>query len=134
MQTLSSFLEKFYKIDSTFIRFILVGCLNTAFGVGVYCFCIFIGIPYYLATFISNVLGVFFNFKTTGSLVFKNRDNRLIVKFILCYVLVYIANTLFVKSFMLLGLNGYYSGILATPITAICSYTLLKKLVYNEKD
>lgn len=134
MLSLNSILQKFYKIDSTFIRFILVGCLNTGFGVGVYCLCIYIGIPYYIATFISNVLGVLFNFKTTGTLVFNNSDNRLIVKFILCYVLVYIANTLSVKAFMLLGLNGYYSGILATPITAICSYTLLKKLVYNEKN
>lgn len=127
-------LAEFYKIDNTFIRFIFVGCLNTAFGMAVYCLCIFFGCPYYLATLISNILGVLFNFKTTGVLVFKNHDNKLIIRFILCYVLVYFANTIFVKILILLGFNDYYSGILATPITALCSYSLLKFLVYNEKN
>lgn len=126
--------SKFYKINSTFIRFICVGCLNTGFGLGVYCLCIFCGIPYYYATLISNVLGVLFNFKTTGVLVFKNNDNRLLFKFIMCYVMVYVANTIFVKCFLLLGLNSYYSGIVSTPISAICSYLLLKRIVYYEKD
>lgn len=134
MQALRTLIEKFYKINSTFIRFLFVGCFNTAFGMGVYCLSIFVGTPYYLATLISNVLGVLFNFKTTGALVFNNNDNRLIFRFVLCYVLVYIVNTLFVKGFILLGINDYYSGIIATPITALCSYTLLKKLVYNEKN
>lgn len=131
---LAFFLDKFFKVDSTFIRFIFVGCLNTAFGMSVYCLCIFVGCPYYLATLISNVLGVLFNFKTTGILVFRNNDNKLIFKFILCYAFVYLVNTLFVKGFILLDLNDYLSGILAMPFTALCSYMLLKKLVYNEKN
>ena len=134
MQALKTLIDKFYKIDSTFIRFVFVGCLNTAFGMGVYCLCIFVGCPYYLATLISNVLGMLFNFKTTGTLVFKNNNNKLIIRFVMCYLLVYVINTLFVKSFILLGINDYYSGIIATPITALCSYILLKKLVYNEKN
>ncbi len=138
MNPLRYILQPFFRIQNRFIRFVLVGCLNTAFGVGVYCLCIFIGLPYFIATLVSNVLGVLWNFKTTGKLVFENGDNSLIFRFVACYVLVYIINTGVVKILLLAGLNGYWAGILATPVVALCSYSLLKNYVYkknkHEKD
>lgn len=125
--------QLFMTIDSKFIRFVLVGVINTLFGLGVYCLAIFIGIPYYIATIISNVAGVLFNFVTTGNLVFDNGDKRLFWRFVCCYVLVYIINTGLVKCFLVMGINSYYAGIIATPIVALCSYGLLKKFVYNTK-
>lgn len=122
----------YHILDIRFIRFVLVGCLNTAFGVGVYCLCIFLGTPYFIATLVSNILGVLWNFKTTGRLVFKNDDNRLIARFAACYVVIYIVNTLIVKLFIFSGLNDYWSGIVATPVVAVCSYTLLKSFVYKK--
>ena len=38
------------KIDSQFIRFVFVGILNTAFGYGVYCLMLWIGLSYWWAT------------------------------------------------------------------------------------
>ena len=38
-----------HAIDVTFIRFVLIGLLNTAFGVGVYCLFVYWGIPYRVA-------------------------------------------------------------------------------------
>lgn len=132
MNPLKYILKPFFLIKSRFIRFILVGCLNTAFGVGVYCLCIFVGFPYFIATLVSNVLGVLWNFKTTGKLVFENGDNKLIFRFIACYLLVYLINTGVVKLLLIAGLNSYWAGILATPIVALCSYSLLKNFVFNE--
>ena len=131
MNILKYILQPFFCIKSKFIRFLLVGCLNTAFGVGVYCLCIFIGIPYFVATLISNVLGILWNFKTTGNLVFENSDNRLIFRFIACYVLIYFINTGVIKLLLLTGVNDYWAGILAAPVVATCSYSLLKHLVYK---
>jgi len=37
-----------------------------------------------------------------------------------------------VRLFIGAGLNSYWAGILATPVVALCSYTLLKNFVYNE--
>lgn len=128
-------LQRYYNIVSNqFLRFILVGGLNTSFGVGVYCLAIFIGIPYYIATLLSNVLGICFNFITTGNLVFHNNDLRLIYRFVGAYIVIYFVNTAFVKGFILMGLNSYWSGILATPVVAICSYGLLKYYVYRKKE
>ena len=129
-----SIVDRYYHlVSSQFLRFILVGGLNTAFGVGVYCLAIFVGLPYFIATLLSNVLGVCFNFITTGNLVFRNNNPRLIFRFVTAYVIIYFVNTGVVKAFILLGLNSYWAGILATPVVAICSYSLLKYFVYRNK-
>lgn len=133
-------IEKYYDVvDNQLLRFVLVGGLNTAFGVGVYCLAIFIGLPYYVATLVSNVLGVLFNFVTTGNLVFRNGNPRLIFRFVACYVVIYFVNTALVKLFAYLVSrtlyleNPYYwAGIVATPFVALCSYFLLKKFVYKQ--
>ena len=128
-----SIIDRYYNIVSNqFLRFILVGGVNTAFGVGVYCLAIFVGLPYFIATLLSNVLGVCFNFITTGNLVFRNNDPRLIFRFVTAYVIIYFINTAFVKIFILSGLNSYWAGILATPLVAFCSYSLLKYFVYRK--
>lgn len=126
-------IQCFYDlVGSQFLRFVLVGGLNTVFGVGIYCLAIFIGLPYFMATLVSNVLGVCFNFITTGNLVFRDNNPRLIFRFVTAYVLIYFVNTLVVKAFIELGLNSYWAGIIATPVVAICSYTLLKYFVYRQ--
>ena len=128
-------IQRYYDlVSSQFLRFILVGGLNTAFGVGVYCLAIYVGIPYYIATLLSNVLGVCFNFITTGNLVFRNNNPRLIFRFVMAYVLIYFINTAVVKVFILLGMNDYWAGILATPVVALCSYSLLKQFVYRKNQ
>ena len=81
MQIWNSF--KGYFLSRMFIRFLLVGALNTAFGLGLYCFFVYIGLSYKIAVLLSTVLGVLFNFKTIGSLVFKNKNNHLILHSIL---------------------------------------------------
>ena len=126
--------ELWGKIDSRFIRFVFVGVLNTAFGFGVYCLMIWIGVPYWWSTLISNVLGVLFNFKTIGILVFENSSNRLFFRFVSCYVLAYGLN---VGIIYLLthsaGLNDYWSGLIATPFVALFSFFYQKLFVFNHK-
>lgn len=117
----------------TFVRFVLVGVLNTLFGVGLYCLFIYMGVPYRAAVLLSTVLGVLFNFKTIGALVFKNKDNRLIFRFVSVYVITYFINIGLIRVFLCVGINEYYAGILSTPVVALCSYGLQKRLVYRRK-
>lgn len=67
------------------IRFFLVSGLNTAFGYGLFYLLVFIGLHYAIAGLITTILGILFNFKTTGMLVFGNNKNKLILKFIGVY-------------------------------------------------
>lgn len=122
-----------YTIDSTFIYFALVGILNTAFGVGLYCLFIYLGVPYDSAVLLSTVLGVLFNFKTIGTFVFKNTNNKLIYKFVAAYVLVYFINIGLIHLLLeLTKLNEYIAGIIATPIVALISYFLQKRFVFKK--
>ena len=117
-----------------FIRFVLVGCLNTAFGFGIYCLMIWLGLSYWWATLVSNVLGVLFNFKTIGILVFKNPDNKLFWRFVSCYVLAYGLNVSIIFLFKhFAGLNDYWSGLIATVFVALFSFFYQKLFVFKTR-
>lgn len=130
---MKSLLQSFYKIDSKFVRFIFVGILNTGFGCGVYCLLIFLGLSYWWAALLSQIIGVIFNFKTIGVLVFENGDNSLFLKFIACYVLGYFINITLIHLFVdYTPLNEYWSGICATPFVAVFSFIFQKTIVYKK--
>ncbi|MBR4924286.1 MAG: GtrA family protein [Prevotella sp.] len=120
-------------IKNKFIRFIFVGVLNTLFGYGVYCLMILLGCSYIWATLISQVLGVLFNFITTGNLVFENNDKRLIFKFVLSYIITYFINIGVNKGLQIwFDCNQYVSGFGAILVSAISSFFILKLFVYRK--
>lgn len=122
-----------YTVDNTFIRFVLVGILNTTFGIGLYCLFIYLGIPYRSAVLLSTILGVLFNFKTIGTFVFKNKKNRLIFKFIAIYIIIYFINIGLIHLLLtLMNLNEYIAGIVVTPVIAIISFVLQKYFVFRQ--
>lgn len=127
-------IKELWNKYNQFIRFVLVGCINTAFGYGVYCLMLWIGLSYWWATLVGNVLGVLFNFKTIGILVFKNPNNRLFFRFVSCYVLAYGLNVGIIWLLTLYtGLNDYWNGMIATPIVALFSFFYQRTFVFNKK-
>jgi len=114
-----------------FLRFLLVGGINTLFGYGVFAFFIFLGLHYALATILATICGVFFNFKTTGIIVFKNRDNRLIFRFFGIYLFGYLLNVGALKLFDIAGIKILVAqAILVLPLSFI-SFLLMRKLVFK---
>ena len=103
------------------LKFLLVGILNTAFGYGLFSLFIYVGLHYSLAVLLSTIFGVLFNFKTIGKLVFGCSDNRLIFRFILVYVIIYLLNIFFLWLFKRLGFeNMYLNGfVLLIPLAAV---------------
>lgn len=136
MNIIRKAIESFQShIRSKFIRFIFVGVLNSGFGYGIYCLLILLGLSYIWATLISHILGVLFNFVTTGTIVFNNTDRKLIVRFVLNYVLVYFINIGINKCTQLLfHSNEYVSGFVALVVTSLISFFVLKRFVFNKKD
>ncbi|MBA2710860.1 MAG: GtrA family protein [Tatlockia sp.] len=114
--------------------FILVGILNTIFGYCCYAAFIFIGISYPLALLYSTILGVLFNFKTTGKFVFKNSNNLLIFKFISVYVCTYFFNMALISGLSHFSFNLYISGLIAVIPSAILGFILNKTLVFKTKS
>lgn len=78
-----------FKIGG-FPRFLVVGLLNTLFGYGVFCLALAASNQAVFAAAVSTVLGVLFNFRTIGGLVFGSSDLRLIERFTGVYVLLFL--------------------------------------------
>lgn len=124
--------ELIRKLDLPFIRYLIVGGINTLFGYGLFALFLYMGMHYSLAALTATILGVVFNFKTTGKLVFKSSDNRLIVRFFAVYGMVYVIQVGLLKGFELLGLNLYIAGAILLLPLAVLSFLLNKKLVFNK--
>jgi len=116
-----------------FIRFILVGVLNTIFGYSIYALFIFIGFNFVIASFFATIIGILFNFQTIGRLVFQAHDNRLIFRFFMVYGIVFLFGIIFIWLLKLIGLNNYIAGLITLFPNAIISYLLNKFYVYRRR-
>ncbi|MEQ8235804.1 MAG: GtrA family protein [Syntrophomonadaceae bacterium] len=113
------------------VLFLFVGGINTLFGYGLYSFMLFINLHYALASLLATVGGVFFNFKTTGVIVFKNRDNRLLFRFIAVYSVTYSVNVTCLRLLSSHTSNMYLAGAVTVLPIACLSYLLLRKFVFG---
>lgn len=116
-----------------FAKFVVVGVMNTAFSYGIYAFLVWLGVHYTLANLTSLVIGIAFSFKTQGTLVFGNTDNRRIFRFILVWGLVFGVNVFLISRFIALGFSAYASGAMAIPFTVALSYVTQKFFVFRER-
>ena len=116
------------------LRFLVVGAINTLFSYLVYAILILLGIHYSIATLISTILGVIFNFFTTGRIVFRSMDNKRFIMFALVYTLTYFVNVLLLR-WLVDGLNmdKLLAGALVTLPVALLSYLLNSKLTFKNK-
>jgi putative flippase GtrA len=110
-------------------RFFLVGIVNTAFGYSIFAMFILLGLHYVLAVLLALVCGVMFNFKTTGTIVFKNKNNRLILSFIAVYILMYLLNIGFLR---VCGLNKLLGEAIIIVPLALLTFWLQKQFVFRE--
>ena len=124
-----------------FVRFLIVGGVNTLFGFAVYTFLILCHAHYAVAALLGTACGVLFNFKTTGLFVFRNSSNRLLFKFCGVYAVTYGLNVLGLKllaSPHVLSQDARRNLVLAgavllLPMAAI-SFTLNKLFVFAKRD
>lgn len=98
------------KIENKFIRFLFVGVINTAFGYGMFLLFIWFGLHYSIALFCANFLGILFNYKTTGYIVFETKSNKLLLHFFLVYGIVYLFN---LAELYLLDKSNLYETVLS---------------------
>ncbi|MFA5062286.1 MAG: GtrA family protein [Patescibacteria group bacterium] len=114
-----------------FIRFLIVGGINTLFGYGVFALLLFVGLHYALAAFLGTILGILFNFKTTGVIVFNSHNNWLIFKFFGVYGVTYILNVLGLYLFSLAQISAYIGGAILILPMAFVAFFLNKRFVFK---
>jgi putative flippase GtrA len=124
-----------------FLRFLLVGILNTIFGFSIFAIFVQLGLDDKSAVLFSMILGVLFNFKTTGSFVFANKNNKLLLRFICVYAVIFLLNVGGLSILKSIPLNlaldpktktTIAGGILVLPL-AIVSFVLNKLFVFREQ-
>lgn len=113
------------------LRFLLVGVLNAAFGYGCFAGFLYLGLHYSAALLLATVLGVAFNFKSTGALVFGSKNNKLIFRFIAGYGVVYGANLAGIAALKLLGVEPYLAGMALIVPMALLSFVINNRFVFK---
>ena len=121
----------FSFIDEKFFKFLFVGAINTLFSYTIYAILITIGLIPNMALFFQYILGVLWNFKTTGVIVFQNNDNRLIFKFVASYIFTFVLNSILLN--LLLKITNEYlaQALLVLPI-ALVSFIIFKVWVFRK--
>lgn len=114
-----------------FFRFIAVGILNTVVGYGLFALFIYAGLHYALASLFGTVLGVLFNFFSTGRLVFQSRDNRRLPWFFGVYAITYVFGVFGLSVLDALGLDMYRAGLVMIPPSAVVSYLMNRHFVFG---
>ena len=136
---IKAFLKRYF--EPQFIRFVLVAMLNTAFGLFVNYLFLFIfehllhlNHAYIVSNFIATIVSILFNFKTYGILVFKNKDNKLILRFLAVTTFTYLLNIGGIALLEHLGSRNNYLNltIMAVPV-GLLNYVLNSVFVYKKK-
>jgi len=115
------------------MKFILIGGLNTLFGYSCYALFIYIGMRYPLALLLSTCIGVLFNFKTIGRFVFARTNNNYFLKFVTVYGGIYFFNMILIKFLESFTNNFYLAGLVAMVPAAIIAFILNKFIVFRDR-
>ena len=113
-----------------FVGFLLAGGVNVAFSYSFFAALIFLGVHYAIASGISTVASVIFNFFVTGQIVFDRSSPREFFRFILLHCCIYLLGVAELKLGLLVGSNHYITAAVMLLPNAILTYFLLKSFVF----
>jgi putative flippase GtrA len=114
-----------------FLRFIVVGLFNTAFGYAVFAALLYLGLSSSVALLLATIVGVIFNFFTTGRIVFNSRERRLLPRFVFAYVVTFSANLVMLKTLESYAVPPLGAQALCLPPTVLLSFYILRKFVFR---
>ena len=124
------FLLKHHK--NQLFRYIFVAGMNVMIGYGVFAFLIFLKLHYILAITVSTIFGILFGFKVFSVLVFNNKNNFLILKYLLVWAAVYLLNIVGLTVLNYLKINNYVAGFMMLFPSAALGFLLNKKFVFKK--
>lgn len=113
-----------------FLRFVLVGCINTAFSYSLYALFLWAGLHFAPANLLAFVISLLFSFWTQGRWVFQRHSWRRLWRFVLAWCVIYLFNIGLIALFVRAGLNAYVAGALALVPVTLLSYAVQKLIVF----
>lgn len=133
---MSKSVNKNYQKLSTrkkqFIKFLMVGFLNTLIGYFLFVLFTMISFDVAYALAFTYVFGAISNFFTTGKLVFGIVERKFFFRFLLVYLTIYITNLALLSALIEMGAEKLISQALLLPFMAIISFFAFKSFVFKE--
>ncbi len=122
---------------ASFIKFALVGCLNTGITIGTYSLLTYLNINYIIANVIGYSLGTLNSYIWNKNWVFKSKQEhkKVLFKFITVNLLTLGFNTLFL--YLLVDkFNGskFISQLLVTAVGLVINFSLNKIWTFKEEN
>jgi putative flippase GtrA len=117
--------------NGQFVRFLAVGSLNTLFGYGVFSLLVVAELVPGVALLIATVLGVLFNYFTTGRIVFATQGLGRLPWFVGAYSLTFLFNLLSLRGLISVGLSPLLAQALLLPVVTVTNFALNKLLVFR---
>jgi len=114
-----------------FVRFVLVGGLNTLVGYSLFAVLFLLSGDHRLALLVATVLGVLFNFVTTGRLVFGNRSWGRLPLFVGIYALSFALNLGALELLIAAGVAPLLGQLLVLPAVVVLSFLGNRLVVFR---
>ena len=113
-----------------FVRFLITGGINFAFSYSVFLAAHFLGATPTAAVIVSWVLGVLFNFATTGRVVFGTGRLHLLPRFIGVYLVQLAANVALLRALLTTGLSAPVAQAIVVVGLAVLTFLALRRFVF----
>jgi putative flippase GtrA len=114
-----------------FMRFLMVGGLNTIVGYTLFTIFIFAGAGTTIAAVGATVLGVLFNFRSIGLMVFGSSGKGVFVRFVTVYVAQLAANLALLRGSAMLRISSIVAEAIILPTLAIATFLVMRRWVFN---
>jgi len=103
-------------------------------GYVVFAFLIFLGLHYILASTLSTIFSIIFSFKTFSRLVFDNKNNLLMLRYLIVWAIVYFLNIAGLVVLNYFKISNYISGfILMFPLAGL-GFLLNRNFVFKQAN
>lgn len=119
-------------LENVYIRFLLAGALNTVFGYALFLVILATGWPLVVVVALSNIGGVAFNFWTSSSLVFKDRDPRKIIRFCLAWCVQLLIGYVALLGVISLGVPVFAAPLVTLPPMVCISFVMSRYVVFKQ--
>jgi len=126
-------IRRHMRRHAQFIKFIQIGIVNTMFGYGIFALCFLATRWPQLSAVVATVVGVLFNFFTTGRLVFGSRAMSALGPFVLGYVVTLSLNLVLLDAMLGLGVGALLAQALILPITVTLNYLVNSRIVFRTR-
>lgn len=119
--------------SNRFLRYLVVGTFNSAVGYGIYAVLVLLGLVPELALLLATIIGVFIAFRTTGRIVFGNKDGALLFRFIAVYATIYLINAALLRLLVVLGLSPLIAQAMLLPVTVVITFLSMRRFVFDPR-